>query len=237
MVEALEASGYDANLVLSKEHRFERQLASREQELESEKQARLEAQAQVNQNYTQLRAAQEEIKEQQGQLQEQEAEIEQNQAEIAQLRQQIAELQRQSSGQEVADTSGETDGSQEDSLATEIAVPTAIAVVSDDEEIPHLKQITPDPETGEPLVTSNDMAEAIKANDCAPSPGLEHQSASNDTEIARPRPPIAEVEQEANRLNAASAILPASTPARRQKKRKRKGGIFQAEMARLGIRC
>jgi acyl CoA:acetate/3-ketoacid CoA transferase alpha subunit len=257
IVEALEASGYDANLVLWKEHRFERQLASREQELEGEKQARLDAQAQVNQSYAQLRATQVEVKEQQAQLQEQEAqlqkqetEIEQTQAEIAQLRQQIAEFQRQSSSQEVADTSGETDGSQEERLTTEIAVPAASAVITEAEEIPNLKQIKPEPETGEPLVTSNDMAEAIAGKDYAPSPFPDGQLVSREQELESEKPDwldaqielkkqeakIQRQRQQTAEVETVSTPLPATAPAHPQKKRKRKRDIFLSEMAQLGVR-
>ena len=84
IIDTLESSGFDANLVLYKLHRPVRQLAAKEEELALETQLRLAAQGEVQETYAELQAAQEEI---------------------AQLREQLIEVQRHSSSTHVSKTS------------------------------------------------------------------------------------------------------------------------------------
>ena len=147
LIDALQASGYEAGLVLCKEHRWQRELASTQQELSNEKQGHLAAQAKVNQNYAQLREAQIEIKEQQAQLQEQETEI-------ARLREQLAEFQQQTRRPEVPATT-EATGDESQSLvesttpgkAAPVPPPTVLTVdgsaITQEHETQNFKDITP----------------------------------------------------------------------------------------------
>jgi hypothetical protein len=219
IVDVLPACGYEVNLVLCKEHRFQRELASTQQELANEKQGHLAAQAKVNENYAQLREAQIEIKEQQAQLQEKETEIEQSQAEIARLREQLAEWQRQARRSEVPATAGETGHDSqwlvESPTSSETAPappPTVLTVdgsaITQEHETQNFKDITPF--VLESNVTSNEV-----------------QTISN-------------LVSNYNNPESAGQILYNKSSDSPRQKQKRKRTIFLAEMSRLGaggMRC
>lgn len=212
VVDALQASGYEAGLVLCKEHRWQRELASTQQELSNEKQGHLAAQAKVNENYAQLREAQIEIKEQQAQLQEQETEI-------ARLREQLAEFQQQARRSEVPATT-EATGDESQSPGDESQSPVARPTPGEAASAPPHTVLTVDGSA----ITQEYETQNFK--DITPFV-IETNLASNKS------PNISNLVSNHNNPELAEQILYKKNTDSSRQKRKRKRSDFLTEMSRL----